>query len=145
MTNSEVRKYLHAPRQLLIDIANKEEQLIALRTAAERISPSLSLGKTSGGTEESKLEKNVIEIVRLCEEIENEKQQLVDRYNEIRNNIASIDDYRQRNVIEAFYLNGQKIWQIAQNQHMSERTVKRALNQGRKELCKVGTAWHHEL
>ena len=126
-----IRELLSAPYYIAKNIKYKEQQIAMLRALAERSTPSYKAAMTSGTQDRSRIESCVVKICALADEIEKDKEALTERAAAVLALIKQVPDDRQRAVLEAYHVNRLKIWQIAQELHMSEKTVKRDLQKGR--------------
>ena len=135
-----IRELLSSPYYIARNIEWKKQQIEMLRDLAERSTPSYKATMTSGTQDRSRVESCVVKICELCNELEKDKEALAEQIERALKLIKQVPDDRQRAVLEAYHINRLKIWKIAQELHISERTVKYDLQKGREWIekhCKI--------
>jgi len=129
MDRKTLSKYYH----LTQEIKEIEEKIIIIKS--EMPSCSKTTGMPVSGNISNPTERKVQLILKYTELLENKKNLALEEMVKIENIIAKINDTEIRRIFNKRYIELKKWERIAQEMHMSERTIFRKHSQFLKE-CK---------
>ncbi len=113
-------RYRQAEREVRL-LMEEKERLLALAT---RVTPSYS-GEAKGSGSGSRVESAAEKIIQCEEEINRAIDCAVDLRSEIKGAIATVPDWKLREILTRRYILGQKWEQIAWEMHLEFRWVRR--------------------
>lgn len=113
-------RYRQAEREVRL-LMEEKERLLALAT---KVTPSYS-GETKGSGSGSRVESAAEKIIQCEEEINRAIGCAVDIRSEIKGAIATVPDWKLREILTRRYILGQKWEQIAWEMHLEFRWVRR--------------------
>lgn len=128
----EVKRRLQSYRYCLWRINRNKELIAQLRAVAEKVSPVYSLAP--GGGSGDSMTNAAAKIVDLEREIAADSARLADELALVEFLIGSLDDLRQRQVIELRYKHEYTWWRIQQKLSYSRAQVFRIHNQALENL-----------
>ena len=113
-------RYRQAEREVQL-LMEEKERLLALAT---KVTPSYS-GEAKGSGSGSRVESAAEKIIQCEEEINRAIDCAVDLRSEIKGAIATVPDWKLREILTRRYILGQKWEQIAWEMHLEFRWVRR--------------------
>ena len=113
-------RYRQAEREVRL-LMEEKERLLALAT---KVTPSYS-GEAKGSGSGSRVESAAEKIIQCEEEINRAIDCAVDLRSEIKGAIATVPDWKLREILTRRYILGQKWEQIAWEMHLEFRWVRR--------------------
>ncbi len=118
----DIKQYLKSVLILNTQIELKKQELQKWYDLSQNISVCLSDIPKSNSYND-KLSNIVANIVNIQQELADDIDKSLDMYVNIKNLISSLDDYRQRAILEHRYLYGEKWEDISKNLRYTERNV----------------------
>ena len=135
MRESKALPILRSLRESCRLLEDKQLSLALLRTAAEQC--TASYGPSGGGRSahlESLLEKNVLRLAALEEEIEALRLRVPEAAQEITALVASLEDPYEQHVLLGFYLHGKNITELGSELAFSRTHIRRLHDKAIAEL-----------
>ncbi len=120
----DIKQYLKSALILNTQIELKKQELQKWYDLSQNISVCLS-DMPKSNSYNDKLSNIVANIVNIQQELADDIDKSLDMYINIKNLINSLDDYRQRAILEQRYLYGEKWEDISNNLHYSIRQIHR--------------------
>lgn len=131
----DVKRRLQSYRYCLWRINRNKELIAELRATAEKVSPVYSLAP--GGGSGDSMTNAAAKIVDLEREIAADSARLADELALVRFMVESLDDFRQRQVVEYRYIQGYSWRQIQEELKYSESQVLRYHRHALKNLYEM--------
>ena len=125
MTNKDKIKYLKRYITLDREIDRKLEEVARLRSKLTRVTEVYSTEPRGGGTIYGKTEEILAKIVDLEKEIDADVDRLIEVRDSIKSIIESVEDDRERLLLQYRYLDGRTFEEIAVQMHYSWRQIHR--------------------
>lgn len=122
--NEAKKQYLLRYRQAEREVRLLHEELAQLESMAVRVTPSYS-GEAHGSGSGDRVGAAVDKIVQCEEEINRAIDYAVDIRSEIKGAIATVPDWKLREILTRRYILGQKWEQVAWEMHLEFRWVRR--------------------
>lgn len=133
-----VKEYLSQALWLDQSIRSKIEQLEVLRSLAMKVNVAFTQEKVSGGDNvKSSMEKTIVKMISLEEEINGEIDRLVNLKKEILETINQVDDLNSQVLLEMRYVNGKGWEEVAICMGYDRRTIFRMHGKALKEIEKM--------
>jgi RinA family phage transcriptional activator len=134
MSNKDKIKYLKRYINLDREIERKLEEVSRLRSKLTRVTEVFTAEPRGGGTIYGKTEGILAKIVDLENEIDADIDRLVAIRDEIKAVIESVEDDRERLLLQYRYLDGKTFEWIAAKMHYSWRQIHRLHSQALSNL-----------
>ena len=131
----DVKRRLRAYRYCLWRINRNKELIAELRATAEKVSPTYSLAP--GGGSGDSMTNAAARIVDLEREIAADSARLADELALVEFLIGSLDDFRQRQVVEYRYIHDYSWRQIQEELKYTERQILRFHRAALKNLYEM--------
>jgi len=135
MNTKTVKHALNAYWYATQHLCNLAERYNRLKSQAEKITTTYSPAPGGSGNQD-KISKAAANLADLEKEYQAEYQKARDAMHRVEALIGSLDDFKQRLILEDEYLDFKSRRQIAYNRHFSYRTVTRIHEQALIELNK---------
>lgn len=131
----DVKRRLQSYRYCLWRINRNKELITELRATAEKVSPVYSLAP--GGGSGDSMTNAAAKIVDLEREIAADSARLADELALVEFLIASLEDFRQRQVVEYRYIHDYSWRQIQEELKYDERYIRRLHGRALENLAKI--------
>jgi len=134
MTNKDKIKYLKRYITLDREIDRKLEEVARLRAKLTWVTGVFTAEPRGGGTIYGKTEEILAKIVDLEKEIDADVDRLIEVRDSIKSIIESVEDDRERLLLQYRYLDGRTFEEIAVQMHYSWRQIHRLHSQALTNL-----------
>ena len=133
-----VKEYLSQALWLDQSIRSKIEQLEVLRSLAMKVNAAFTQERVFGGNNlKSNMEKTIVKMISLEEEINRDIDRLVNLKKEIMATINQVDDLNSQVLLELRYVNGKGWEEVAACMGYDRRTIFRMHGKALKEIEKM--------
>ena len=129
-----VKEYLNQAFWIDVGIGSKLDQLERLNALATRATATFSDTPVNRSRDVNKQEEIIIKIIMLEDDIKEEMARLVEKKEEITRAVHAVDKEEYRYLLEKRYLSFMKWEDIADDMHVSLRTVYRMHGEALKKV-----------
>ena len=129
------KEYLSQAFWIDVSIGSKLEQIESLNALATRATTTFSQTPSTGTRNVHSTEDIIVKIIDLEETIRRDMEEQVDKKRKIAGAIRSVEDTEYRSLLEKRYLSFKKWEDIADEMHVSLRTVYRMHGEALKKVC----------